>query len=257
MDIISKFQYNGETFAIVKLNKSKTWTAQQKFERVDSEGPLVQTHPAPVTKPVRSRTKSRTWERTIQASLAGGAASILCLAFGQEQLTRIIAPLTASTYWFGSTLLGTENWDVVFRLLDRNRDGRVDFRDLQAFFDDWWEKGEADERTPAPQSTTDQVVYGYELHRMMPDRSLQRAILLPDYPRYVTKQKLIQCARLYFELDGNKNFSKRQCGEPFGDDIAQIQDELERLGYVAKKGKAKNAPRGWTPEGKRWLEGFL
>lgn len=242
---------------------STTWTARSDYphlvgEKASGLEPVGTATP----KPVRAWTKSRIWERTVQAVLAGGVAAILCRAIGDGQILGIVvpvntaAPLTACAYWFGSTLLGIENWDVAFRLLDRNNDGRVDRKDLQAIFDDWWEKGESKEPIPAPQSTTDKVQLGFQINRWMSDQTLQRAVILPECPRYVGKEKLRQAARVHEINDGKCNFSKRGCGEPFGDDLAQVQNELERLGYIQRKGKAKNAPRIWSPEGERWLEQF-
>lgn len=134
----------------VEMLKSSKWTAKADYphlvgERASKLEPIGATTP----KPVRAWTKSRTWERTVQAVLAGGATSIFCLAIGKPDYVSLVAPLTACAYWFGSTLLGAENWDVAFRFLDRNKDGRIDREDLQVVFDDWWEKGELDEHVQA------------------------------------------------------------------------------------------------------------
>lgn len=246
-----------ECGAQLKVGKGG-WIAKSDYPRLVGQDASTLKPDTP-SRPARTWTKSRTWERTVQAVLAGGAASVFCLAIGKGQLASIIAPLTTCAYWFGSTLLGAENWDVAFRLLDFNKDGKIGLADIEhlvnAVLDKMFEP--EDETVPAPESTTDRVQLGYAVDRMMPDRSLRRAVLSPDYPRYVTKNKLRQVARLHLEVNDRCNFSKRYCGEPFGDELTGVQDELERLGYIQRKGKAANAARIWTPEGERWLERFL
>jgi len=238
---------------VAQEKKSKSWKAQSNTRRFEGTGhaDLTQTWPPPAP-----RTKSVTRVRAEQSAGLGCAcvACIFSLVSPLPNLVDVAIFVSASTFVL-SIAFGKDNQEALFKLLDINRDGKLNMKDIEQAVNSVLDNVlEPDETRPdALQSIGDNVTYGYAVDRRMPDGAIMRSVLLPDHPRYVTKEKLKQVARLYFEMD-NENFSRRQCGEPFGDDIAQVQVELERVGYIAKQGKAKNAPHKWTPAGERWLK---
>lgn len=236
--------------------KPLTWTAQAQTFSGSDAGNLTQTHPLPAARPASGKSTTRI---RLEQSLAVGTACTLCAApliLPVPLLASATVAMSAFAFVL-SVALGKENQEALFKLLDRNKDGRVSRKDLQHIFDNWWDNGESeDDTTPASQAVMDKVQLGYEFHRRMPDGSIQYAVILPEHPRYIGKEKLRQAARVH-EINNNEcNFSKRGCGEPFGDDLRQAQKELERLGYIKRTGKAANAPRVWTLDGERWLERF-
>lgn len=240
----------------------KVWTARanaQRWERVGSpDAPLTQTCPVKPRLP-----RSVTLTRLGQAFAIGCCCSACVLptslnfSFGLPLTLGALLGVTCGTFIL-SVALGKENQEALFKLLDINRDGKLNMKDITTAVNVVLDEvlDDSDEPRPANEPQLDRVQLGYEVTRRMPDGTFRRAVLVPTQPRYLTAEKLRQVARVHEINNGKCNFSKRGCGEPFGDDLSAVQDQLEKLGYIQKTSKAANAPRVWTPEGERWLEQF-
>ncbi len=227
------------------------WTGSQAAELTREPDPnriMVQpgttiTKEEPAWQPnIRSNVGVPLFEAVVTGGLLGASTCALTLLLHEGVLASmgygVVTTLVAVSYeWMNSR----NHWrNLIFKIeevtrLDINRDGAVG------------------NPSALPQTSSTPIPHGLHITRRLPNGTETRmAVLMPDYPRYVVKAKLKKCARLYEENGGN--FSKRGCGAPFGDEIADVQTELERLGYIEKTGKAANAPRKWTEVGEHWLK---
>lgn len=232
---------------------AETWRAEanaQRFERVSSpHAPLTQTWP-PKAPHVKSATRVR-----IEQSIVLGAAIVLCVKTGVSLVGWSLS-LTATLKWavivssgtFAlSVAFGSDNWQTIFRWLDRNGDGRLTWDDIQDAIDE--RLGGDRESVPAPQ-TAPNIKRGLMLYNG--HRGLQ---LLPELPEHQIRAMARKTAVLY--LSGNlpdnvkENFTGRYLGRPWGDYLNAAKATLSELGYVhIVKG---NNTYTLTDAGKDWL----
>lgn len=198
--------------------------------------------------------ESPAWEPSIRGSVGVPFTEALVTGGLLGGSVCMLSLLTHGGIWTsGGYGLATAFIGVSYEWL-KNRDHwrNVIFKIEEITRIDFTRDGHLGNPSAPPQTSSIDIPHGLHITRRMSDNTILYAVLMPDYPRYVVKAKLKKCARLYEESGGN--FSKRGCGSPFGDEIADAQDELERLGYIEKAGKAANAPRKWTGVGEHWLK---
>lgn len=153
---------------------------------------------------------SKTGQRLMQTCISCGTVAAF-LAFPN------VITATGMAVWFGSLLLGRDNWDVLLHLLDRNKDGRVDLRDVKDMLD-WWKDGDDEQETPPPPSIPVQVIKGSE--------TTFGAIT------GVTQEQLAEAARVMFSVvHTGKAFARSRVGHIFGsnEEFSRVQKEMITL----------------------------
>jgi len=141
----------------------KGWTPQSNTQRWTGDGAdnLRQTWPVPSLRP--AKVKSVTLTR-LEQSLALGIAATLCtmtcaLSVGHTPTLPVALSLTtivSSGTFVLSVALGADNWQTIFRWLDRNKDGRIGLDDVRQMIDEIFPDDEPQTRdvlSPMPINT--------------------------------------------------------------------------------------------------------
>ncbi len=150
---------------------------------------------------------SKTGQRLMQSGVSAGVAAAAWWHPG-------IITLTGATVWFVSLIGGSGNWGVVKDLLDRNKDGRVDIRDLRDMVR-WWKDDNDEPDQPKPPDIVVPVASGSTVTR-------QRIT-------GTTEQQWIEAAFVMASVthkDGK--FSRNRVGYIFGSDkeFGRVQQEM-------------------------------
>lgn len=80
--------------------------------------------------------------------------------------------------------------------------------------------------------------------------------LLPDVKRPLVEKMVRDTAQLYWKpkKDGQRAFSQRKTGKPFGDRLADVKVILEKVKYITP---APNGTYQFTGRGRAWLTDYL
>jgi len=223
-------------FVQVSKTKKTYQSTPQQFIGNDA-GSLRQTQPVPAPRQLPSLPdwtgQSKTGQRVVQTGISCGLVAIAG-ASGPVICT------VGLGVWFGSVVFGRENWDVVFRFFDRNKDGRVDSRDLREMTD-WWRGGGDDEPVePPPPDIVVSVASGSTVTRQRITGTTEE-----QWQKAAWIMASVTCK------DGK--FSRDRVGAIFGDnkEFGRVQQEMRTAGLL--RGANRYTGYKLTPAGRAFL----
>ena len=215
-------------FVQVGKTKKTYQSTPQQFIGNDA-GSLRQTQPVPTPRQLPSLPswtgQSKTGQRVVQTGVS-------CAVVGALFTWPGVITVTGATVWFGSMLGGIDNWSVLHKFLDRNRDGKVNRKDVEHIVNNVLDNV-LEDAPPASPPIPVHVIRGTETTM--------------GQITGATQEQLHEAAKVMFsEVNKGEAFARSRVGKIFGADFSQVQKEMVKLKLLEGN---DNAGYKLTPEG--------